>query len=260
MLRAILSALGIYNLYQRWLSSQIDLNNIPKHVGVILDGNRRWANNKDMNTWEGHREGAEKVKKFLEWCFDLKITTVTLYGFSTENFKRPKKEVAELMRIYEKNLSELLNSEVIHENNVRVSAIGRINLLPENVIKLIKEVESVTKNYKRFFLNIAMAYGGRAEIVDASKKIAIRAKNGEIDPNNIDEELFEKHLYTSYLPQQEIDFVIRTSGETRLSNFLLWQSAYSELFIVDVYWPDFRRLDLERVIRSFQNRQRKFGK
>lgn len=260
MLRSLLSALGVYKVYRRWLRMQIDSNEKPEHIGIILDGNRRWASARDMIPWEGHREGAEKVKSFLEWCLDMGIKTVTLYGFSTENFNRSEKEVEELMNIYEENLAEILRSEVIHDNMVRIRAIGRINLLPEGVRKLIAEVEEATKDYDRFYLNIALAYGGRAEIVDATKKIASKVKDGELSLKDIDEAVFEKHLYTSYLPKQDPDLIIRTSGESRLSGFLLWQSAYSELFFVDVYWPEFREIDLERVIRSFQQRHRRFGR
>jgi len=260
MLRDLLSALGIYRLYGRWLRSQIDDERIPEHIGVILDGNRRWASGRDLIPWEGHKEGAEKVKKFLEWCLKLKIKTVTFYGFSTENFNRSDREVEELMRLYEENLRALIKSDVLHENEVRVKAIGRINLLPESLVELIGEIEEATKGYDRFYLNAAMAYGGRAEIADAAKEIAIKVRKGDIEPEDVDERLIEDHLYTSYLPQPDPDLIIRTSGEARLSNFLLWQSAYSELFIVDVYWPDFREIDLERVIRSFQMRERRYGK
>ncbi len=260
MLRRLLSALGVYKIYRRWLRMQIDSKAKPEHIGVILDGNRRWASARHMIPWEGHREGAEKVKQFLEWCIDLGIKTVTLYGFSTENFQRSKREVEELMKLYEENLREVLRSDVIHKNRVCIKAIGRINLLPERIQQLIREVEEATKDYDRFYLNVALAYGGRAEIVDAAREIALKVKGGELSPEEIDEAVFEKHLYTAHLPQQDPDLIIRTSGESRLSGFLLWQSAYSELFFVDVYWPEFREIDLERAIRSFQQRQRRFGK
>ncbi|MGD2142499.1 MAG: polyprenyl diphosphate synthase [Candidatus Bathyarchaeota archaeon] len=260
MLRGILSALGVYKVYGHWLRSQIDRERIPEHIGVILDGNRRWASKRYLIPWQGHREGAAKVRKFMEWCLDLGIKTVTLYAFSTENFNRSDEEVEELMSIYEENLTELLETDVIHKNQVRVKAIGRINLLPEKIVSLIEEVEYATKDYDRFYLNFALAYGGRAEIVDATKEIAIKVSKGELEPEIIDEGLIEKHLYTSDLPYPDPDLIIRTSGEARLSNFLIWQSAYSELFLVDVYWPDFREIDLERAIRSFQNRHRRFGK
>jgi tritrans,polycis-undecaprenyl-diphosphate synthase [geranylgeranyl-diphosphate specific] len=260
MLRDLLSAIGVYKIYRSWLRSQIDRDRLPEHIGIILDGNRRWASAREMIPWQGHREGAEKVREFLEWCLDLGIRTVTLYAFSTENFNRVDREVEELMRIYEENLTELLKSDVIHDNEVCVRAIGRINLLPERVRRLIGEVKEATKDYDRFYLNVALAYGGRAEIVDAAKEIAVKVNKGELAPDDIDEEVIEEHLYTSYLPHPDPDLIIRTSGVARLSNFLIWQSAYSELFLVDVYWPDFREIDLERAIRSFQNRHRRYGK
>jgi tritrans,polycis-undecaprenyl-diphosphate synthase [geranylgeranyl-diphosphate specific] len=260
MLRDLLSAIGVYKIYRSWLRSQIDRDRLPEHIGIILDGNRRWASAREMIPWQGHREGAEKVREFLEWCLDLGIRTVTLYAFSTENFNRVDREVEELMRIYEENLTELLKSEVIHDNKVCVRAIGRINLLPERIRILIEEVKEATKDYDSFYLNVALAYGGRAEIVDAAKEIAVKVNKGELAPDDIDEEVIEDHLYTSYLPHPDPDLIIRTSGVARLSNFLIWQSAYSELFLVDVYWPDFREIDLERAIRSFQNRQRRYGK
>jgi tritrans,polycis-undecaprenyl-diphosphate synthase [geranylgeranyl-diphosphate specific] len=255
----LLSALGIYQIYGAWLRRQIDSETLPKHIGVILDGNRRWATAREMIPWHGHKKGAIKVREFLEWCLDLGIRTITLYAFSTENFNRPSNEVQELMTIYEENLGELLHSDVIHKNKVRVSVIGRTNLLPEKIQGLIHEMKTLTKDYTNFYLNIALAYSGRAEIVDAMKLIASKVADGVVASSDIDEALIEKHLYTSYLPQPEPDLIIRTSGEARLSNFLIWQAAYSELFLVDVYWPEFREIDLKRAIRSFQNRHRRYG-
>ena len=213
-----------------------------------------------MDPWEGHWAGGEHVKAFHEWCINLNISTVTLYAFSTENFKRSEKEVEELMKVYEKALRDVLASDVVNKYQVRVTAIGRRNLLPENIQKLIAEVEQQTKGYDKFYLSIALAYGGRAEIVDATRELAELVKEGKLKPEEIDEELIEKHLYTKDLPQQEPDLIIRTGNESRLSNFLLWQAAYSELFIVDVYWPEFREIDLQRVIRNYQLRNRRYGK
>lgn len=260
MLRGLLSALGVYKVYRQWLRMQIASKEKPKHIGIILDGNRRWASSRDMIPWKGHSEGAKKVRDFLKWCVDIGISSVTLYIFSTENFQRSQREVDEIMRLAEENLNEILKSDIIHENRVRLRAIGRTNLLPERIQELIREVEEATKDYDRFYLNLALAYGGRAEIVDAAKKIASKIVSGELTPDEIDEGVFEKYLYTSYLPQQDPDLIIRTSGESRLSGFLPWQSVYSELFFLDVYWPDFREIDLDRAIRSFQQRIRRFGK
>lgn len=260
MLQNFLSAIGVYKMYRRWLLSQIEKERIPEHIGIILDGNRRWASQRSLIPWKGHQEGAEKVRKFMEWCLELGISTITLYAFSTENFNRSKEEVDELMKIYEENLKELVYSDSIHKNKVNVRAIGRINLLPERIRSIIEEVEHATKDYDRFYINFALAYGGRAEIVDAMREIAILVRKEEIEPESIDEALIEKHLYTAHLPQPDPDLIIRTSGEARLSNFLIWQAAYSELFIIDVYWPEFREIDLARAIRSYQNRHRRYGK
>jgi len=260
MLKDLLSTLGIYKVYGRWLKSQIKEEGMPQHIGFILDGNRRWARDQGKEPWEGHWVGGEHIKDFLEWCLNLGITSVTLYAFSTENFQRNNKEVEELMKVYEKALHEVLASDVLEKYEVRVSVIGRKNLLPENLQKLIAEVETSTKDNKRFYLNVALAYGGRAEIVDATRKIAAMVKEGKLEPENIDEKIIADHLYTAHLPQQDPDLIIRTGNESRLSNFLLWQAAYSELFIVDVYWPDFREIDLQRVIRSYQQRNRRHGK
>ena len=208
----------------------------------------------------GHRQGAEKVEELLDWCLEMGVKSVTLYAFSTENFRRSPKEVEEIMRIAEEKLRKLLTDKRIHENNVKVKIIGRKNLLPKSLRKLADEVEESTKNYNKHFLNIALAYGGRAEIVDAARKIAERVEKGEIGSKQIDEKLFEKFLYTSHLPKQDPDLIIRTSGEERLSGFLLWQSAYSELCFLDIYWPEFRKIDLLRAIRTFQKRKRRFGK
>lgn len=258
MLRSLLSYLGIYKLYGKWLRNQIDGYNLPEHIGIIVDGNRRWALSRNKIPWEGHWAGANKVKVFIEWCQKLGIKSVTFYGFSTENFQRPDAEVEQLMKIYEENLKELLSADIIHKHKVKISVIGRINLLPESLQKLIKEIEESTSNYDSYYLNVALAYGGRAEIVDATKEIASKVKIGEIEPNDISEETIEKHLYTAHLPQPDPDLIIRTS-EMRLSNFLVWQGAYSELFIIDVYWPDFREIDLHRALRNYQKRQRRFG-
>ncbi len=260
MLKDLLTALGVYKIYGRWLKSQVKSTEIPRHIGIILDGNRRWAKEQNMEPWAGHWVGGEHVKEFLEWCIKLNINALTIYAFSTENFKRSEKEVSELMKIYEKALRDVLASDVVKKYMVRVTAIGRRNLLPENLQKLISEVEEQTKNYDKFYLNIALAYGGRAEIVDATRELAELVKEGKLRPEQIDEELIAKHLYTKHLPQQEPDLIIRTGNESRLSNFLLWQTAYSELFIVDVYWPDFREIDLQRVIRNYQQRNRRHGK
>ena len=260
--RAVMTKSGAYRLYERWLELQVKGKPMPEHVAIILDGNRRWARMYGLKPWLGHRAGARKVEDLLRWCLDLGIRTITLYAFSTENFRRTPREVLELMRLFRKKLMELKESDMIREHQVRVKVIGRLDLLPEEIRSLAREVEEATKHYDRHFLNIALAYGGRAEIIDAVRKIARDVAEGRLRPEDINEELFERYLYTGYLPPalRDPDLIIRTSGEERLSGFLLWQSAYSELCFLDVYWPEFRRIDLLRAIRTYQSRQRRFGR
>jgi tritrans,polycis-undecaprenyl-diphosphate synthase [geranylgeranyl-diphosphate specific] len=259
MLQRFLSIIGAYKAYQKWLWWQIRNGEHPEHIAIILDGNRRWANDQEINPWLGHKQGAETVEYLLDWCQMLKVKFVTLYTFSTENFSRPASEVEEIMRIAEAKFRKLLTDPRIHKNRVHVKVIGRINLLPEGLQKLIGDVEKATADYDNQFLNFAFAYGGRAEIVDAAKTIASKVKAGELNVEDVDESTFEKYLYTSHMPKQDPDMIIRTSGEERLSGFLLWQAAYSELLFLDVFWPDFRLIDLLRAIRTFQHRRRRFG-
>ncbi|MBC7130460.1 di-trans,poly-cis-decaprenylcistransferase, partial [Candidatus Bathyarchaeota archaeon] len=205
------------------------------------------------------KKGAEKVEQLLDWCLKLNVKSITLYAFSTENFRRPKEEVEHIMQIAAEKLRKILTDERIHKNKVHVKVIGRRNMLPPDLKKLIEEVEKATEKYDKHFLNVAFAYGGRAEIVDAARKIAEKVKRNELKPEDVTEEVFEKHLYTAHLPKQDPDLIIRTSGEERLSGFLLWQSAYSEFCFMDAYWPDFRLIDLLRAVRTFQKRKRRFG-
>jgi len=260
MLKFLLSILGVYRIYEKWLWYQVKDRPKPAHIGIILDGNRRWARSHSLDPSMGHYYGADKTEEVLRWCLDLGIKTITLYVFSTENFNRPRREVERLMELFEERLQRLKEDRDIHEHKVRVKVIGRINLLPRRLQKIIREIEAVTRNYDEHFLNLAIAYGGRAEIIDATRKIAKKVLNGELSIENIDEETFERNLYTSHLPKQDLDLIIRTSGEERLSGFLLYQSAYSELCFIDVYWPEFRRIDLLRAIRTYQSRKRRFGR
>ena len=259
MLKTVLSATGAYRAYERWLWRQVKNGTKPEHIAIVLDGNRRWASEKVLNPWFGHEKGADKVDQLVDWCLKLDVRSVTLYVFSTENFRRSPSEVAEIMRIAEERFREILADERIYKDKIRVKVLGRVNLLPADLQKLIADVEKATENHGEHFLNFAFAYGGRAEIVDAARKIAEEVNQGKLKPESVDEKTFEQHLYTSHLPNQDPDLVIRTSGEERLSGFLLWQSAYSELSFLDVYWPDFRLIDLLRAVRTFQKRKRRFG-
>jgi len=259
VIKTLLSAIGVYRVYEDWLWRQVDSGAKPEHIAIILDGNRRWASENVLSTWFGHAKGADKVEQLLDWCLKLDVKSVTLYAFSTENFRRSGTEIEEIMNIFQERLRNLLTDERIHGDKVRVKVIGRVNLLPEGMRQIIAEVEKSTQNYDKHFLNFAFAYGGRAEIVDAAKRIAEEVHEGKLNPQNVDEKTFEQHLYTSHMPNQDPDLIIRTSGEERLSGFLLWQSAYSELCFLDVYWPDFRSIDLLRAVRTFQKRKRRFG-
>lgn len=259
MLKKLLSIIGAYKLYEKWLWYQVKNGEKLEHIAIILDGNRRWASENDLNPWLGHKKGAETVEELLDWCDKLSVKFVTLYAFSTENFRRSPEEIEEIMRIAEEKFRRLLTNERIHRNKVHVKVIGRLNLLPGSLQRLIADVEEATADYDKQFLNFAFAYGGRAEIVDATKTIAEKVKNGELDLDDVNESMFERYLYTSHMPKQDPDLIIRTSGEERLSGFLLWQSAYSELCFLDVYWPDFRLIDLLRAIRTFQKRTRRYG-
>lgn len=259
MLSKFLKSLGIYRIYEEWLLRQIRKNRMLGHIAVILDGNRRWAIEKELPPTEGYKYGVKVGEGFLEWCFDLKIKTVTLYVFSNENLKRSENEVAHTLKIIENEALKLKENSKIHENKVRIKAIGKKEVLPKSLQAIMYELEEATKKYSNFYLNIAIAYGGRAEIIDAARQIASEVKEDKLTIEEIDEDLFRKYLYTAHLPNPYPDLIIRTSGEERLSGFLLWQSAYSELCFLDVFWPDFRKIDLLRSIRTYQNRIRKFG-
>ncbi len=251
--------MGVYKAYEKWLLYQVKNTGNPEHVAIILDGNRRWANDQEVNPWLGHEKGADTVEQLLDWCEKLGVKNVTLYAFSMENFHRTHEEVQQIMKIAEGKFRKLLTDERVHRNKVHVKVIGRANLLPESLQKVIAEVEEATKDYDKEFLNFAFAYGGRAEIVDAAKGIAEKVKSGELALDDVTEATFEKYLYTSHMPNQEPDLIVRTSGEERMSGFLLWQAAYSELVFLDVYWPDFRLIDLLRAFRTYQRRKRRFG-
>lgn len=251
--------LVVYKVYERYLWNQIKDKRIPEHIGFILDGNRRWASLQDVPRLLGHRAGVDKVDALVDWCIEAGIKSITLYAFSTENFTRSPEEVAGLMSIFDEKLKAIATDERIHRNRVHVRVIGRLSLLPESTQRLAHAAEALTRDYDRHFLNIALAYGGRAEIVDAAKQIALKAKEGKIGVESIDEKMISEHMYTAHLPKQEPDLIIRTSGEERTSGFLLWQGAYSELSFSDVFWPEFRRIDLWRAIRTYQRRKRRYG-
>lgn len=230
---------------------------MPTHIGIILDGNRRFAKEQGQDTDYGHSMGAQRVEEVLDWCFEAGIKVITVYAFSTENFSRNKKEVKHILNLAKERFETIARSEVVHRHQVRVRAIGQFSLLPSSLLTAIKKAEEVTANYNKFQLNVAIGYGGRTEIVDAIKRIAEKVRAGELDPAIISDSTVEQHLYTAGIADPEL--IIRTSGEERLSGFLLWQSAYSELYFADVYWPEIRKIDFWRAVRTYQRRERRFG-
>ena len=248
----------IYKLYDWYISRNLDPNKMPKHVAIIMDGNRRYAKLQgNKNVLKGHELGVDSLENVLDWSIELGIEIVTAYAFSTENFNRPKDEVDGLMRLFVINFKKLVDHEKIHKNEVRVKVVGRTELLPDDVKEAIKEAEDATKHYDKRLFNLAICYDGRLEIIDSFKKIIKDVQEGKITVDDVDEELVSKNLYTKGLDDPNL--IIRTSGEERLSGFLLWQSSYSELYFCETLWPELRKVDFLRAIRSYQARERRFG-
>lgn len=238
------------------LIDQIDKRRIPHHLAVIMDGNGRWAKLKGLFRSDGHEQGATAVKEVIEGCGKLEIKYLTLYAFSTENWKRPKLEVRTLMNLLVSSLRKEIST--LQEHGIRLKAIGKIELLPSKVHKELLEVMEKTKNNEKLILTLALSYGSREEISKTVQDLCFKVKNNIISPEDIDEKVINEHLYTRELP--DVDLLIRTSGEQRISNFLLWQIAYAELYFTDVLWPDFNKEDLFEAILNYQNRERRFGK
>jgi tritrans,polycis-undecaprenyl-diphosphate synthase [geranylgeranyl-diphosphate specific] len=252
--------LGVYRVYEGRLKAEVKKHPVPSHIGIILDGNRRWAANHGVSFELGHEQGADTAEQMLDWCHELGIQSVTLYALSTENLSRSPAEVGEILKLLEERLRKLLSDERIYRYKVHVKAIGNQDLLPDSLRGVLRDIEEKTADFNGHYLNIAVAYGGRAEITDMVRSIAEDVKGGKIQPGDITESTIEKKLYTSHLPNPEPELIIRTSGEERISGFLLWQGAYSELVFTDTFWPDFRLIDLMRAIRTYQKRGRRFGK
>ena len=234
----------------------LDLTNIPSHVAIIMDGNGRWAKTQGQNRLFGHRNGVKAVHKTVKESARLGIKNLTLYTFSTENWKRPKNEINTLMSLLVRALKKELSQMV--ENNISLNAIGNLNKLPEAVKLELKETISLTQNNSGMVLTLALNYGGKEEITQAFKEIAFKVKNNIISPENVDETIINRHLYTQNLP--DVDLLIRTSGEQRISNFLLWKIAYAELYFSEILWPEFNESDLHLAILNYQKRERRFGK
>lgn len=229
---------------------------IPSHIAIIMDGNGRWAKKRGLPRAAGHTRGVESVRDIVKACSQLGVNYLTLYTFSTENWRRPKDEVSMLMRLLLKSLRD--ETDELNQNDIKITMIGDLELLPKEVQKELNDAFEKTKNNKKMVLNLALSYSGRTEILTAIKNIANDVKHWNIKPEDINETFLSSHLMTKHMPDP--DLVIRTSGEFRVSNFLLWQIAYSEFYISDVLWPDFRRNDLYDAIKSFQKRERRFGK
>lgn len=236
--------------------SDLDNKSIPAHIAVIMDGNGRWAKQHSLGRIAGHKKGVEAVRETVTACREFGVRYLTLYAFSSENWDRPAREVKSLMGLLEKFLKMELKTML--DRDIRLLAIGNCGTLPENVLKTLNEVISKTQGNSAMTLILALSYGGRDEILEAVRKIAREAAEGKIDPGGLNKEAFSDYLYTEGIPDP--DLLIRTSGEHRISNFLLWQTAYTEFYFTDVLWPDFRKKDLIAAIRDYQGRERRFGK
>lgn len=247
-----------YQTYEKRLLKEVMEGEIPEHVAIIMDGNRRFAMEIGLVAHEGHVKGKEKLEEVMEWCLEMGIKVLTVYAFSTENLGRDEVEVHYLMDLFEENFLKLAEDQRIHKNKIKVTVLGQRELLPERVIHSIEVAEKRTMDYSDYYYNIALAYGSRQEMISAIRRIATKVKEGDMEVEDINEQMFSSFLYTADFPDP--DLVLRTSGEERVSNFLLWQLAYSELYFTDVFWPGFRKVDFLRAIRTFQARKRRFGK
>ena len=228
---------------------------LPSHIAIIMDGNGRWAKQRLMNRIRGHEKGADTVRRIVRTCREIGINILTLYAFSTENWQRPKTEVAALMDLLKRFLKSELNE--MRDNNIRLNAIGQIHRLPQGVRTVLERNMALTDSNTGLLLNLALSYGGRAEIVQMVRQLAIRAKNNEVDPEEITTAIVSDHLYTRGMGDP--DLLIRTGGDMRISNFLLWQIAYAEIFITDTLWPDFSKEEFMAILDDFQKRERRFG-
>jgi tritrans,polycis-undecaprenyl-diphosphate synthase [geranylgeranyl-diphosphate specific] len=240
------------------LTEDVKKKPVPKHVAIIMDGNRRFAKSFGLSTKAGHFFGRDRIEEVLDWCFEIGIDILTVYAFSKENFKRSEDEVSTLMNLCKEELDKASGDSRIHKNKVKVKVIGDLEYLPEEIQQSAKHIVESTKEYDNHQFNIAMAYGGREEILEAIQNIAADVKQGKLDIENISESTVSSYLYTNGIPDP--DLILRTSGEERISNFLLWQLAYSELYFSDVYWPAFQKRDFLKAIKTYQNRIRRYGK
>ena len=236
-------------------SSKSKIEKEISHIALIMDGNGRWARSKGLPRYEGHAQGLRTLRKLLRDLKNLNISYLTLFTFSIDNWKRPKEETSKLMQLLRKFISNDLSE--LHSNNVRIKVIGSRNEIPKDIVDLIKGAEALTVNNTGLYLQVAFNYSGRQEIINATKKIAIASAKGEIDPNKIDNTIFESNLYSAGVPDP--DLIIRTGSEKRVSNFLLWQLSYSEVYFEECLWPDFNKNKLDLAINDYNSRSRRFG-
>ena len=238
------------------------MDNVPKHIAVIPDGNRRYAKKYNLSVYEAYKIGSDKAVEFLNWCIEFGIKVATIFIISYDNFiKRPKEDVDPILELIKEKLKMIREDKRIIENEIKIKIIGRTYLLPDNIQKEIKLVEDLTKNNSKYYLNLAVIYGSRQEIIDGIKKLFEDFKRGIIDINNLDESLFMGYLYFGdEIPYPEPDLIIRTSGEHRISNYLLYQAAYSELYFINKYWPEITKEDFINAIEWYGKRERRFGK
>ncbi len=248
---------ALRGITERRLLEQVRADPVPRHLAIIMDGNRRFARSMGMTVKDGHEKGRDILEELLDWCLEVNIPILTVYALSTENLNRPKEELDGLMDLFDRALRQIAVDERVHRHQIRVRVIGNRDVLPPRVREAIDIAERATQAYTRYRYNVALGYGGRDEIVAAIRELAREVREGRLEPEAIDSEAVSRHLYTADLPDP--DLVFRTSGEERISNFLLWQSAYSELYFSDVLWPGLTRLEFLRAIRSYQLRQRRYG-
>ncbi|MDY6775921.1 MAG: polyprenyl diphosphate synthase [Halobacteria archaeon] len=243
-------------VYEWFLRHQIDYGRVPEHIAVIQDGNRRFAREKGESPEEGHKHGAEKAEELLDWASEIGVKEVTLYTFSTENFRRPDNELDSLFSLMEEKFLELADDDRIHSNRIRIRAVGDLGRLPDRVEDAIREAEEKTSEYDEFHLNIAVGYGGRDELLRASREVLREVEDGDLEPDEIDTEKVSEYVYTPR--SNDVDLMIRTGGEERLSNFLPWQAKGNEsaVYFCDPYWPAFRKIDFLRAIRSYADVER----
>jgi len=256
----------LYNFFSRKINEfrdyklleEIKHYPLPKHVAIIMDGNRRFAKELGLSVEAGHIFGKDKIEEVLDWCLAIGIRVLTVYAFSTENFQRSKREIKTLMMLFKEELEQAKTDSRIHQHKIRIRIFGHLELLPQDIQQSAQYIMDMTKSYKKYHLNIALAYGGREEIIQAIQRIASDVKKRKLKIHNISQKTVSSYLYTTGLPDP--DLILRTSGEERVSNFLLWQLAYSELYFSDVYWPALQKREFLRAIKTYQNRKQRFGK